>query len=140
MDLPLFAIQPQHVVMAKSLALNNLRVTVRPAVESDSPGILRCLHNAFAPYEQLYSPAAFLDTTLTAATVKERLAAMSVFVALTDADQIVGTLTGFQYSGQEGHLRGMAVRSKWQGTGVADLLLCTVEDHLRARGYVRRPA
>src|SRR5205814_2167106 len=74
------------------------------------------------------------DTTMSANTVRERLATMTVFVAVNGADEIVGTLSCTNSSAEEGHLRGMGVRPKWQGTGVADRLLCAVEDHLRASG------
>jgi GNAT superfamily N-acetyltransferase len=48
---------------------------------------------------------------------------MSVLVALC-GNQIVGTIA-FAAAGDDGHLRDIAVRPEWQGTGVASVLLDT---------------
>jgi hypothetical protein len=84
-----------------------INLTVRQALSSDAPGILRCLRNAFAPYCSVYSPAAFTDTTLTSETLADRFAKMAIFVAVDRAGRIIGTLAGSHISGEEGHLRGM---------------------------------
>ncbi|MGC1498521.1 MAG: GNAT family N-acetyltransferase [Terriglobales bacterium] len=112
--------------------------TVRPATESDSAGILTCLHTAFEVYRNRYSPAAFADTVLTAATLQQRLASMRLFVALSDASEVIGTI-GCQVveasaNSKEGHIRGMAVLPAWQGSGLAAQLLQSAEAELRARG------
>src|SRR5437016_1203179 len=62
------------------------------ASHSDAEGILECLRRAFAPYEQLYTPAGFRDTILTAETIQHRLRMMAVFVAVSDAGEICGTV------------------------------------------------
>jgi ribosomal protein S18 acetylase RimI-like enzyme len=54
---------------------------------------------------------------------------MSVFVAVSKA-KVVGTLA-CTISGEEGHLRGMAVLPDWQGTGIASALLNVAEDEIR---------
>jgi ribosomal protein S18 acetylase RimI-like enzyme len=110
--------------------------TVRPATEADSAGILACLHTAFEVYRDRYSPAAFADTVLTPATLQQRLAGMRLFVALSDAGEVIGTI-GCQVvdastSSKEGHIRGMAVLPAWQGSGVAAELLQSAEAELRA--------
>jgi ribosomal protein S18 acetylase RimI-like enzyme len=112
--------------------------TVRPAIAADSAGILNCLHAAFELYRSRYSPAAFADTVLTPATLRQRLASMRLFVAVSDASEVAGTI-GCQVvdagaGSQEGHIRGMAVLPAWQGSGVATQLLQSAEAELRARG------
>jgi GNAT superfamily N-acetyltransferase len=113
------------------------RFTVRPATPADSASILACLESAFEPYRDRYTAQAFLDTVLTPATLAERFASMAVFVAVDSADQVVGTIAGRVLEAGQGHLRGMAVRPGWQGTGVARELLSTVERHLREAGCSR---
>src|SRR6266852_5418831 len=98
-------------------------VSTRSAASKDAPGILACLHPAFAPYRDSYSPAAYLDTVLTPETLQDRLAHMQVFVAETSSGQIVGTIACQTISQHEGHLRGMAVLPTCQGTGFAAQLL-----------------
>ncbi len=112
--------------------------TVRGASESDSAGILACLHAAFEVYRNRYSPAAFADTVLTAATLQQRLASMRLFVAISDADDVVGTIgchvVEAGAGSKEGHIRGMAVLPAWQGSGVAAQLLKSAEAELGTRG------
>ena len=71
------------------------KFSIRPATaasHSDAEGILECLRRAFAPYEQLYTPAGFRDTILTAETIQHRLKTMAVFVAVSESGEIVGTI------------------------------------------------
>jgi GNAT superfamily N-acetyltransferase len=106
--------------------------SVRRATRADAGGILACLHAAFAPYRERYTPDAFRDTVLTSETVHQRLAAMAVFVALTPAREIVGTIGCGLASHEEGHIRGMAVLGEWRGAGVAAQLLAAAESELRS--------
>ena len=112
--------------------------TVRGASEGDSAGILACLHAAFEVYRNLYSPEAFADTVLAAATLQQRLASMRLFVAISDAGEVVGTIgchvVESSASSKEGHIRGMAVLPAWQGSGVAAQLLKSAETELHTRG------
>jgi GNAT superfamily N-acetyltransferase len=114
-----------------------LHFSVREATLSDAVGILDCLQTAFEPYRPSYTPEAFGDTALTPETVNDRLAAMTVFVATDDAGTVIGTVGGKIVAPTEGHLRGMAVRPEWQGCGVAEHLVRTVETHLHSRGCSR---
>jgi ribosomal protein S18 acetylase RimI-like enzyme len=110
---------------------------IREALEADVPAVLACLAEAFAPYRDLYSVEAFLDTVLTAQTLKHRMRRMTVFVAFLEADDsIIGTVACNQASPEEGHLRGMAVLASYQGAGVAQGLLERAEAELRARKCV----
>ena len=110
---------------------------VRQATATDAPAILECLRLAFEPYRHCYTPEAFADTTLTPETLRARMAAMSVFVAVAPSGEIAGTIALTAIQGSEGHLRGMAVRPGWQGRGIADSLLRAAEAELRAHGCPR---
>jgi GNAT superfamily N-acetyltransferase len=54
---------------------------------------------------------------------------MCVFVAVSEGN-VVGTLASAA-SGEEGHLRGMAVLPDWQGSDVASALLQAAEGEIR---------
>ena len=95
--------------------------------------ILRCLHAAFDPYRDRYTPAAFADTVPD--SPEERFRTMALFVAL-DEDTIIGTVA-CEVRGRQGHLRGMAVRPDEHGAGAARLLVEAAEAELRSRGCER---
>ena len=109
---------------------------VTTANHEDSTGILNCLHEAFEPYRSDYTPAGFLDTVLTPETLAQRFSFMSIFVVKDSSNTIVGTI-GCNRIGDEGHIRGMAVRAAWQGSGVAQLLLKAAESELEKQGCRR---
>src|SRR5262249_47204743 len=98
-------------------------VLIRKATNSDSEGILCCLRDSFEPLRASYTPDAFLDTVLTPATVRQRLADMTVLVAIDAEGEVIGTISYALLSRDEGHIRGMAVRPDWQRFGVAQRLL-----------------
>jgi len=112
-------------------------ILIRVANQNDAAGILACLATAFAPYRNAYPSEAFDDTTLTPATIHERLASMQVYVATTKSGEIAGTIACSVHDKEEGHIRGMAVHPDWQGCSVAEQLLHTVEHRLRASGCKR---
>lgn len=112
-------------------------VLVRNARAEDSEGISRCLAAAFEPYRASYTAGGFADTVLTAEKVQERIAAMSLFVAVDEVGDVVGTIGCSVVSDDEGHVRGMAVDPRYQGGGIADQLLQAVEAELRDRGCTR---
>lgn len=108
-------------------------VTIRRATAADPVAILGCLRLAFEPYRESYTPDAYQDTVLTPETIHNRLASMSVLVAVATDGRIVGTLSQQVVGHDEGHLRGMAVLPAYMGPGVAEQLLFTAERELRDR-------
>jgi N-acetylglutamate synthase-like GNAT family acetyltransferase len=106
--------------------------TIRRADSNDGEAIVACLAAAFAPYCNSYTPAAFTDTVLDSRLVQHRLRELCVFVAVSEGN-VVGTLA-CSASGEEGHLRGMAVLADWQGSGVASALLQAAEAEIRNQG------
>jgi GNAT superfamily N-acetyltransferase len=111
--------------------------SIRGASASDAEGILACLHSAFQPYESTYTRDAYEDTVLKHDSLHRRLKTMSIFVAVSESGEIVGTIGCEVVHEAEGHLRGMAVRPEWQGSGVAKQLLDRAESELRDRGCLR---
>lgn len=110
---------------------------VRRATSADAAAILECLQSAFEPYQDRYATDAYRDTVLTPESIHERLASMSVLVAATPAEEIVGTLSYQIATADEGHLRGMAVLPAHLGTRIAEQLLITAERDLRDHGCSR---
>ena len=117
--------------------VDNQGFAVRKATIEDSAGILECLHEAFEPYREAYTPGAFADTVLTPESLEQRLSTMSIFVATSMNGQIIGTIGCKQADTREGHIRGMAVRIAWHGSEAAQRLLETAEVELRTRGCQR---
>jgi GNAT superfamily N-acetyltransferase len=106
-------------------------VPIRKATSADSSGILACLSAAFEVYRGSYTPAAFADTILTAETLQGRSQEMTVFVATDESGEIVGTIACGVVGPAKGHIRGMAILPRAQGTGVAAQLLTHAEAHFR---------
>ena len=104
---------------------------IRRAAPDDADAIREVLQQAFAPYRASYTADAYTDTTLTSETVRERLASMAVLVAADNAGQVIGTIAYQAVAGGEAHVRGMAVRPEWHGSGVAKELLAQVEREVR---------
>jgi ribosomal protein S18 acetylase RimI-like enzyme len=111
-----------------------LQWAIRKASLSDSPGLLKCLREAFEIYRSNYTPEAFIDTVLTQETLQQRLQTMRLFAAVSASGEIIGTIGCCVVDTCEGHVRGMAVLPSWQGSGVAAELLRSVESELRGRG------
>jgi GNAT superfamily N-acetyltransferase len=111
-------------------------VQIRAADTGDAPQIAACLEAAFAPYRELYTPAAYADTVPGSDGILHRIAAMHVLVAVA-GDQVAGTIAGALSQRGEGHLRGMAVLPEWQGSGIASQLLVAIEDYLQGQGCCR---
>ena len=61
---------------------------VREAVETDVPAILACLAEAFELHRHNYTAEAFLDTVLTAPTLKQRMKHMTVLVAEGESEDL----------------------------------------------------
>jgi len=111
-------------------------ITIRKALTEEAGGVRRCLASAFEPFRYQYTRDAFEDTVPSAEAIRERMAQMTVYVAVSGAREIVGTVA-YGVEADEGHMRGMAVHPAWQGHGIAERLLRAVESDLLAAGCVR---
>ena len=67
-------------------------ITIRQATLSDAGEILDCLRAAFEPFRKAYTDAAYEDTVLTEALLLERLAKMTVLVAVDRSARVIGTI------------------------------------------------
>jgi GNAT superfamily N-acetyltransferase len=105
---------------------------VRDARSRDVRAILACLDAAFCAYRNQYTAEAFAHTVPGPDAIRDRMAAMQLFVAVS-MGEVIGTI-GCEAKGREGLLRGMAVLPDWQGASVASALLRTAETALRMRG------
>jgi len=92
--------------------------------------LLQCLAQAFAPYRDSYTPEGFVDTVLTPEAFRKRFIDMRVLVATDNSGSVVGTIA-YKAENDEGHIRGMAVKPQWHGSGIAKRLLDQVECDLR---------
>ncbi|HOX57848.1 MAG TPA: bifunctional GNAT family N-acetyltransferase/class I SAM-dependent methyltransferase [Verrucomicrobiota bacterium] len=111
--------------------------SIRRATPADADGILSCLLAAFRAYRERYTPKAFSDTVLDRTKLGRRLDEMTVFVAVTDAGLVLGTVACKLDAVRDGHVRGMAVRPSDQGYGIAQQLLAWAERALRGQGCTR---
>ena len=111
-------------------------ITIRRAVAAEAGGVRRCLTSAFEPFRYQYTRGAFEDTVPTVEAIRERMAHMTVYIAVAGTREIVGTVA-CEVEGTDGHVRGMAIQPAWQGHGIADRLLRTVESELAAAGCAR---
>lgn len=109
---------------------------IRKAQPHDAAAIAACLAAAFAPFRSQYTAGAFADTVLNAEGVLDRMTRMTIYAATTTIGEIVGTIAA-EVIDQVGHLRGMAVRTEWQGQAIAEQLLGVAEDDIRIAGCHR---
>lgn len=107
------------------------------ATADDASAILTCLREAFEPYRAAYTAGAFADTVLTPETLALRFTSMTILVADAAGGVVAGTIAASVEPNREGHLRGMAVSTGWQGSGVASALLAAAESVVTARGCTR---
>lgn len=108
-------------------------ITIRRAEAGDVEGVAECLEAAFEPFRPEYTDGAYADTVPGANAIRERMASMVVYVAVSRDGEIVGTVA-CSIHGDEGHLRGMAVHPEWQGQRVSEQLLRSAELELMEAG------
>ncbi len=111
-------------------------IVIREAQVEEAESICACLNAAFEPFRSQYTPAAFDDTVPSLGAMRERMAHMKVYVAITSNGEVVGTIASGMKR-EEGHLRGMAIHPRWQGRGIAEQLLDTAENDVLANGCNR---
>jgi ribosomal protein S18 acetylase RimI-like enzyme len=111
-------------------------ITIRRAQVEEVESIGECLESAFEPFRSQYTRDAFRDTVLSSEAIRERMVHMTIYVAIANEREIIGTVAS-ALEGREGHLRGMAVRPAWQGRRIADQLLHAAERDLLAAGCER---
>jgi len=101
-----------------------LEYIIRKAQPKDARGIHEVVLAAFEEFRYLYSPEGFANTVMSEEVALARLRKMTLFVAVIQNNEIIGTVGWKRISEKEGHIRGMAVHPKFQGKNspAADLL------------------
>jgi ribosomal protein S18 acetylase RimI-like enzyme len=120
--------------MANRINASTQKIEIRRAAIGDATGTVNCLEAAFEKYRALYNTSGYVDTTLNSEAVIRRLMEMNIYVAVTEKGEVVGTVYWSRTKPEEGHLRGMAVKPEYQGSGVADSLIQRVETDIRDKG------
>ena len=111
-------------------------IVIRRGRTGDAEAVHACLQAAFEPFRSQYTRGAFEDTVPGMQAVRDRMARMTVYVAVTVDGEIVGTVAAAA-CGEVGHLRGMGVLPGWQGRSVAEKLLRAAENGLLDTGCIR---
>ncbi len=101
---------------------------VRIALPSDSDEIARILAGAFGPFEKLYTPEAFDATILDSKRICRRFEDKGRIWVATAEKEIVGTVSAVDEN-KELYIRSMAVLPRFQGKGIGQMLLDTVESY-----------
>jgi N-acetylglutamate synthase-like GNAT family acetyltransferase len=108
---------------------------VRKAEPKDAKGIHEVILAAFEEFREYYSPEGFTDTVMSEEIALRRINRMTLFVAIDQKDNIIGTIGWKNIDEKEGHIRGMAVHPNYQGKkSPATKLLQMVEEDARSRG------
>ena len=108
---------------------------VRKAEKKDAKGIHEVVLAAFEKFRDFYSPEGFANTVMSEEATLERINEMTLFVAIDQNSEIIGTIGWRKLSEKEGHIRGMAVHPKRQGkNSPAAELLQKVENDARFQG------
>jgi putative acetyltransferase len=108
---------------------------IRQAKIKEFAAIASILHEAFAEYEPLYTPAAFAATTPTSDQIQKRWREGPVWVAF-QTTILVGTVAAVPK--HEGlYIRSMAVLPRARGQGIAEQLLRVIESFALAEQHRR---
>ena len=108
-------------------------LVVREASHADIRVISELLGDAFAEFEALYTPEAYVATVLPADGVRKRLDEGPVWVAERKS-AVIGTVAVISVSNAL-MMRGMAVHPTARGLGVARKLLREVENFARQNAH-----
>ena len=108
-----------------------MTLLIRDAAPGEVAVVRGVLATAFEPYRHEYTQGAFDDTVPTLERLTERMAEMTIAVAVR-GEAVVGTIgIGRRHHARRaGYLRGMAVLPSCEGQGVGKLLLQSAIDRL----------
>lgn len=117
------------------MAETNSDLYVRKATVNDAASITQVLHEAFAEYESLYTPAAFAATVCSIQKVQHRMSEGPLWVAIQN-EHVVGTVSAIPDSSVV-YIRGMALSPAARGQGIGRLLLQQVEQFAHEQSATR---
>ena len=109
-------------------------VRIRTALPGEAEEIARVLSEAFAPFENLYTPEAFAATVISTEKIRERFNEAGAIWAALKNERIVGTVSAVP-DGERLYIRSMAVLPEAQGLGIGRKLLETIENYAARNGF-----
>ncbi len=105
---------------------------IREATKEDAYEIHRVIAAAFEKYRSFYTNEAFNDTISSKEGIENRLDNSTIFIAVNDKQEIIGTIGWQKVTKNEAHIRGMAVLPQYQGkNSPASLLIKKVEEEAK---------
>ena len=108
---------------------------IRQAEFKDAKSIHKVILAAFEEYRHYYTPEGFADTVMSEQVAIKRMKEMTLYVAIEQNENVIGTIGWQKVSEKEGHIRGMAMHPNWQGkNSPATSLLQIVENDARSEG------
>jgi N-acetylglutamate synthase-like GNAT family acetyltransferase len=110
-------------------------ISIRLAIDSDTPAIASLLADSFAEYRSQYTQEGFDATAITAEQVVNRLPEGPIWIALRD-QTIVGTVAAVR-KGDSLYVRSMAVHPAARGQQLGERLLKQIEDYAANEGLHR---
>src|SRR5688500_11426161 len=111
-------------------------VRIRTALPGEAEEIARVLCEAFAPFENLYTPEAFAATVISPQKIRERFNEAGAIWAARQNGKIIGTVSAVP-DGERLYIRSMAVLPAAQGLGIGRKLLEAVESYAAGNGFER---
>lgn len=108
-------------------------IQIRIASPADSDAIASVLRDAFADFENFYTPGAFAATVISADEVRKRFGEGGIWIALKN-EETVGTISVVA-EGERLYIRSMAVSPRAQGFGAGRELLETAEKFALENGF-----
>src|SRR5215213_4288979 len=112
----------------------NSEAQIRIASPADAEQIARILSEAFAPFENIYTPEAFAATVISPEKIRERFEDEgAIWVALKN-EEAVGTVSVVP-DGKRLYIRSMAVSPAAQGLRIGRRLLEAIENFAIESGF-----
>ena len=108
-------------------------VSLRLATSDDSQLVSDLIYEAFAPFEDEYTPGAFEYTTPKADAIRPRFDEGPIWIAEVDGEA-VGTVSGLP-DGDRFYIRSMAIKPSVQRGGIGQRLLDALESYAREHEF-----
>ena len=108
-------------------------VEIRRAGRGDEETVAALVFEAFAPFQDEYTPDAFDYTAASADRIRDRFAEGPVWLAYID-EEPVGTVSGLPEV-ERFYIRSMAIKPSVQRGGIGQRLLETLEEFAVDAGY-----
>jgi GNAT superfamily N-acetyltransferase len=108
-------------------------VRLRLGTADDAQLVSDLIREAFAPFEDQYTPGAFEYTTPNADAIRPRFEEGPIWIAEVNGEA-VGTVSGMPDNGRF-YIRSMAIKPSAQRGGIGQRLLDRLEAYAREQGF-----